>query len=312
MKRVVGVSLGSSKRDSVSREQILGTEFEISRIGTDGDMDRFVELMRELDGKVDAIGLGGIDRYYWIGDKRYTVRDADRLAKVAKVTPVVDGSGVKNTLERKTIQFLQESGTVDFSKKRVLLVAAVDRFGMAQSFDGLAGQIVYGDLIFTMGIPIPMRSYRTVSILGAILLPIIVKMPFKWFYPTGAKQEKSAPKYQNYYEWADVIAGDWHLIKKNLPSVESGLLKGKIVVTNTITDEDEKMLRARDLGLLVTSTPKYGNRRFGTNVLEGVLVNLIGKSPEDLRSQDYEDLLERMNWQPSLTRLDELSGLNKG
>ncbi len=141
MKRVVSVSLGSSKRDKKSQVEILGEEFEISRVGTDGDMKRFGELIAELDGKVDAIGLGGIDRYLWVDDRRYTVRDADRLARIAKLTPVVDGSGVKNTLERRTIEYLQDNGLVDFADKNVLVVCAVDRFGMAQTIAKLAKSV---------------------------------------------------------------------------------------------------------------------------------------------------------------------------
>jgi hypothetical protein len=304
MKRVISISLGSSKRDSTSEVEILGERFEVSRIGTGGDMARYAEMIRELDGKVDAIGLGGIDRYYWVDAKRYTVRDADRLARNAKVTPVVDGSGVKNTLERRTIQYLQDNGIVDFGRKKVLLVAAVDRFGMAQTIDKLAGQVIYGDLMFTMGIPIPMRSYATVRVIGSLLLPVIVKLPFKWFYPTGSKQEKTEPKHQKYYKWADVIAGDYHLIRKTMPTAESGLLRGKTLVTNTLTAADTEMLADRGLGMLVTAMPEQmkspDGRHYATNVFEGVLITLLGKRPEDVTAEDYEGLLARMEWKPTV------------
>jgi len=304
MKRVVSISLGSSKRDSSSEVELLGERFEVSRIGTDGDMAKYAEMIRELDGKVDAIGLGGIDRYYWVDNRRYTVRDADRLARNAKVTPVVDGSGVKNTLERKTIEYLQDTGLVDFAQRKVLLVAAVDRFGMAQTIDRLARHVVYGDLMFTMGIPIPIRSYATVRVLGSLLLPVIVKLPFKWFYPTGSKQESSTPKYQNYYDWADVIAGDYHLIRKALPTAESGLLNGKILITNTLTSADTEMLAERGLGMIVTAMPEQmrspDGRYYATNVFEGVMIALLGKSPEDVTVEDYEGLLARMGWKPSV------------
>jgi hypothetical protein len=160
MKRVVSVSLGSSNRDKTSIVTILGEEFEISRIGTNGDMQAFAAKMRELDGKVDAIGLGGIDRYFWTDKKRYTVRDADRLAKIAKVTPVVDGSGVKNTIERRTIEYLNDNNLVDFKNSKVLITSAVDRFGMAQTIARLCDNVVYGDLMFALNIPIPIRSTR--------------------------------------------------------------------------------------------------------------------------------------------------------
>lgn len=58
MKRIVSISLGSSKRDHRVSLSILGEEVIIERIGTDGDIDKAIEKIRELDGKVSAIGLG--------------------------------------------------------------------------------------------------------------------------------------------------------------------------------------------------------------------------------------------------------------
>lgn len=307
MRRVVSVSLGSSKRDKTSVVRILDVDFEISRIGTDGDMKRFAELIAELDGKVDAIGLGGIDRYLWVDDRRYTVRDADRLARIAKVTPVVDGSGVKNTLERRTIEFLHNNGLVDFSQKNVLVVCAVDRFGMAQAVAGLAKSVVYGDLMFNLHIPIPMRSYSTVRTLAHLFLPLICQLPFKWLYPVGREQEKTTPKHEKYFRWADVIAGDFHIIKRYMPLPESGALAGKVVITNTLTPEDTQLLAERGVAMVVTSTPQYEGRYYATNVYEGVLVTLLGKRPEEVSPADYDELLARLEWKPTVTELSKPS-----
>ncbi len=303
MKKVVSVSLGSSKRDKTSVARILGEDFEISRIGTDGDMNRFAQLIAELDGKVDAIGLGGIDRYLWVDNRRYTVRDADRLARIAKVTPVVDGSGVKNTLERRTIEYLQTGGLVDFREKNVMVVCAVDRFGMAQAVWKLARNVVYGDLMFNLHIPIPMRSYNTVRTLAYMFLPLICRLPFRWLYPVGKEQEKTTPKYESYFRWADVIAGDFHIIRRYLPSPDSDALRGKIVITNTLTSEDTELMSQRGVATVVTSTPQYEGRYFATNVYEGVLITLLGKRPEEVTHSDYEELLARMNWKPTITQL---------
>lgn len=306
MKRVVSISLGASKRDSVSQLELLGEIFEVSRIGTDGDMVRFAQLIRELDGKVNAIGLGGIDRYLWADNRRYTIRDADRLARIAKITPVVDGSGVKNTIERKTIQYLHDNGLLDFEGARVLIVCAVDRFGMAQSIAKYANNVVYGDLMFSLGIPIPLKSYGAVRAAAAAFLPIIARLPFKWLYPTGSKQEKSSPRYQSYFEWADIIAGDYHFVKRAIPSVESGLLEGKALITNTLTPEDTRMLCERKLGMFVTCMPEQmksaDGRYYATNVFEGVLITLLDKRPEDVSANDYDPLLEQINWKPTIVR----------
>jgi len=308
MKRVTSISLGASKRDSTSEVELLGERFEVSRVGTDGDMKRFADLMRELDGSVDAIGLGGIDRYLWTGRRRYVIRDADRLARLARITPVVDGSGVKNTLERKTIQYLQDEGLVDFARSKVLVVCAVDRFGMAQTVAKLTKRAVYGDLMFSLGIPIPMKSYSTVRFVGSLLLPVVCRLPFQWLYPTGKKQETSKPKYQKYYEWADVVAGDWHFIRRTLPTVESGLLEGKVIVTNTLTAEDTRLLAERRLRMFVTSMPEQmkspDGRYYATNVFEGVLITLLDKRPEEVTVDDYEPLLARMDWKPTISVIE--------
>jgi hypothetical protein len=193
VKHIVSVSLGSSKRDKRSEVLIAGEPFLIERVGTDGDLKRFQQLFAELDGKVDALGVGGADLYIWVGDRRYTFRSIQRLVSVATKTPVVDGSGLKNTLEREALRWIQAQRVVDFSRSTVLLVAAVDRFGMAQELAQLARRVIYGDLVFAVGLPIPIRSYRTVEFLGKLLLPMITRLPFQWFYPTGEKQEKRTP-----------------------------------------------------------------------------------------------------------------------
>jgi hypothetical protein len=306
MKRVVSVSLGSSKRDKTSNATILDQEFEISRVGTDGDIKRFAEMIVELDGKVDAIGLGGCDRYLWVDNRRYAFREIDQIAKLAKTTPVVDGSGVKNTLERRTIEYLQSDGLVDFMDKRVLVVCATDRFGMAQSIAKLAKEVVFGDLMFNVGVPIPMRSYGAVRVAATALLPIITRLPFQWLYPTGEKQDTTQPKYQKYYQWADVIAGDFLIIKKSMPTIESGILSGKTIITNTLTAEDTQMMIDRKVRMLVTSTPQYDGRYYATNVYEGVLITLMGKRPEEVTPADYEELLAKLKWRPTITDLTQL------
>ncbi|MCX7682555.1 MAG: quinate 5-dehydrogenase, partial [Anaerolineae bacterium] len=61
MKRAVSISLGSSTRDKKVTLTLLGQEITLERIGTDGDVAQAIRLYRELDGKVDAFGVGGID-----------------------------------------------------------------------------------------------------------------------------------------------------------------------------------------------------------------------------------------------------------
>lgn len=61
MKKIISISVGSSARDHTTRHTFLGQECEISRRGTNGDFQKAIELYKELDGKVDAFGAGGVE-----------------------------------------------------------------------------------------------------------------------------------------------------------------------------------------------------------------------------------------------------------
>jgi len=297
MKRIVSISLGSSKRDHKVSLSILGEEVYMERIGTDGDLDAAINKIKELDGKVDAIGLGGIDLYFFIGKKRYTVKDAVKMAKAAKITPITDGSGVKETLEREVINLLEDLIPGGVKGKNVLIPSAVDRFGMAETFCKYRANIVMGDLMFALGIPIPIHSIKVLKFLAYVLLPILTRLPFYMLYPVGEKQEEITPKFTKYFMWADIIAGDFIFIKKYMP--ES--LENKIILTNTVTPVDKEMLRQRKVKWLITTTPELSGRSFGTNVLEGFLVAMKDKK---LAGETDEAFLKRVGLNPRVEKLN--------
>jgi len=302
MKRIVSVSLGSSSRDHHARATFMGEEFEISRVGTDGKLDAAIAMVRELDGKVDAIGLGGIDVYLYAGRTRYALRDGLRLLEAAKTTPIVDGSGLKNTLEREAVLFMQDELGMDLRGKRVLMVSALDRFGMAQAFVEAGADVLFGDFIFALDKDMPVRSLAVFEELAQKYLPDACKLPFQFFYPTGKKQEKPPePKYPQYYEDAEIVAGDFHFMRQFMPE----RLDGKVVLTNTVTQANVEELRARGVRLLVTTTPEIAGRSFGTNVLEAALLALLGKRWSEVVPADYERLLRELNLKPRVVRLAE-------
>lgn len=297
LKHVVSVSLGSSRRDHAVEVELLGETVRIERVGTDGDMRRAAELLRTLAGRVDALGLGGIDLYLYDGRRRYTFRQARYLAAAAGRTPLVDGTGLKNTLERRVVQQLARSYPLE--GRRVLLVSAVDRFGMARAFTEAGCETIFGDLIFALGLPVPIRSLRTLQRLSRLVLPVLVQLPFRLFYPLGKEQERTVARHGQFYRWADVVAGDFHFIRRYMPE----RLDGKVIVTNTVTRADVAELRQRGAALLVTTTPELDGRSFGTNVMEAVLVALSGKRPEELTEGDYERLLDAIGFAPRLEPL---------
>ena len=236
-----------------------------------------------------------MDLYVYAGGKRYPIRDAQRLARHAKKTPIVCGAGLKHTLERTVVEALDEK--IHWRGKRVLMVSAVDRFGMAEALDAAGAEVLYGDAIFALGLPWPIRNLDVLRRAARLLLPGLLALPISWLYPQGGEQESSASGIQGrYFDWAEVVAGDWHYIRRYASD-----LTGKTVLTNTTTPENVEWARARGADILITTTPRFGGRSLPTNLLEAALVALSGKHP--LTPDDYRALVKRAGLGPDVLEL---------
>lgn len=301
MKRAVSISIGSSKRDKTVEIELLGEKVQIERIGTDGDMEKAAQMYGELDGKVDAFGVGGTDLGLEVDGHWYTLHSVQSMVRLVKKTPVVDGTGLKNTLEKKIVPYL-EANIGDYIQslgRKVLVTSGVDRWGMAASFADAGYDCIFGDLMFSLGIPIKIRSKASLKRLASLFIPIASRLPFDWVYPTGEKQEKRIPKWEDSYQWASIIAGDCHYVKRHMPD----RMAGKVVATNTTTPADVEFFRAAGIKYLVTSTPVLDGRSFGTNMMEAALIAASGKA-RLLTRLELEDMLQELEFHPQLQVLN--------
>ncbi len=299
MKRAVSISLGSSKRNSTAEVELLGERVMIERIGVDGDMERAAQLYAELDGQVDAFGVGGTDLGLTVGKRHYKLHSVASLVRGVRRTPVVDGSGLKNTLERRVAPYMDDCIGDALRPRRVLMTSGADRWGMSMSFMDNGYEGVFGDLMFALELPLPLRSKAAIERVAALLFPVVTRLPFEWIYPTGEKQEINTPKFTEWYEWATVIAGDCHFIKRFMPP----RLDGKVICTNTTTQEDVALFRAAGVAYLVTTTPRLGGRSFGTNMMEAMLVAVAGKGRK-LTDGELEEMIDALDFHPTIEQLN--------
>ncbi len=305
MKKILSISVGSSSRDHTTRHNFLGQECELSRQGTDGDLDKAVRRYAELDGKVDAFGVGGVEFFLRVANRKYYFRDVKRIRAAIKISKVGDGNGVKGLLERRAFaaleKHLNEKENKTLRGMPALLTAAVDRYGMGEAMFDAGLDMAIGDFMFSLGLPIAVKKLSTVRVLAAVLLPVITKLPFQWFYALGAEQDKPPqPKWDKYYKQATVLGGDFIQIRQYMPDD----LTGKIVVTNTTTAKNVDELRQRNLHILVTVTPRLEGRSFGTNVMEATLLALMDKPQSAVTEADFLDLIERIPLLPNIEVLN--------
>ena len=184
-----------------------------------------------------------------------------------------------------------------------MMPLASDRYGMAESLHRAGFELVFCDLMFGLGLPIPVKGMRQLRFLSALLLPILGLMPISMLYPTGQNQEEIIPKYQKWFDFGPVIAGDFQYIRRHLPDD----LTGKIIITNTTTAQDVDLVQARGLSYLITTTPRLDGRSFGTNVMEAALIAYAGKG-RVLTVTELAALIDELGLQPGVMALTGSQG----
>ncbi len=299
MKRAVSVSLGSSARDKRVVITLKDEPISVERIGTDGDAEEARRLFAELDGKVDALGVGGVDLYLRLYGREYPLRAALKLVQDVHRTPVVDGRGLKHTLERRVFELAApELGGMPHFRNGFVPVA-VDRPGLAEAVTDVADEVVFGDLMFALNIPIALRGLAQYRKVARMLLPIVSYFPMSLLF-YGSSGEEPAPKYERYWNEADLIAGDFLFMYKYMPDD----LTGKTVITNTTTAENVEFLRERGVHQVITTTPRYEGRSFGTNMMEAALTAYAGKG-RPLSDVELNRLIDELDLRPSVQWLNE-------
>ncbi len=299
MKRAMSISLGSSIRDKSAEIELLGETVHIERIGTNGDIEEAARLFKKFDGQVDAFGLGGIAFGFFVDKKWYPLHSVKPMVHYVKKTPIVDGSGLKMTLEANVLSFIESRIGDYITEKKVLITSCVDRWAIAKSFLDGGYQCVFGDLMFALGIPLAIRREKIAKMFSSILLPVVSHLPFKWIYPIGDMQERRRPKWKKYFSWASLIAGDCHYIKRYMPET----LDGKVIVTNTTTREDVEIFRHSGIKFLITTTPVLAGRSFGTNLMEAAIIAASGKN-RVFTQDEMKVLLGQLELEPVLRKLN--------
>lgn len=296
MNKVISISLGSSSRDFDQIVKVNGIPLMVSRLGVNGSQKMALTLFRKYDGKIPFMGLGGANFYYHWGNQMYSCADGMRIAHSTCRSVVLDGSRVKRALDWQAFKLLES--ITNLSDNKVLIVSALDRPHLVDFTEKKAQSILIGDAIFALRLPIPFYSKRLFGWAVTVTMPFLRHIPLKLLYPTGKKQDEIRENYlTNFFTQTGIICGDFHLLRRILPST----LEGKILLTTTVTEQDLMILKERGLKAIITSTPYLNGRALGANVWETILCTLENKI---IKEASMPEVLVKYNIMPSLKMLN--------
>ena len=311
MKKILILDYGQG--EETSTVSFLGRAVQIHRIGIDGDLEQARNLIAEFDGQVDAIGLDRIPAMLHLGDAQVPHRRGITLPKLARQTPVVDGSGIRASLERWGVILTDRSEPGIFSQKHVLMVPGLNHNGLAEALSRRTPHVRYADPMVFFALPDFVPGVGRSGTLAQAALPTLEQLkdaPIDrlLFQSGNGLHHRAAASFR----WADVLAGDIAAIRRFAPDQ----LKHKTIVVETADEEDVDDLRRRGAAIVVTMMPSFdgpgGPGHRSAAVIEAVLVALRAHPELPLSEDTYLDLMAEIDWTPSVRYLQpEEEGINR-
>jgi len=301
MKKILIIHLNQEDETEIVR--FLEQDIEVQRRGCGGDTSKAQELVAEYDGHVDAIGLEGMPVLLELGSAQREHKDGRSIPEKAKVTPVVDGRGIRAGLERWGVILADRAEPGIFSQKRLLMVPGVNHNGLAQALSRHSPTIRYADPVVYFALPnFPgIGGKITLQQAAGPTLEQLKNAPFRRIFAQPGTP--GTPRYTESFKWADVLAGDIGTILRYAPEY----LKHKTVVVEWATEEQIQELGRRGVTIAITMMPSLqdfsGLGRWSAATSEAILVALRSDPQASLTEDTYLDLMADIEWQPFIRYL---------
>ncbi|MCB1997766.1 MAG: dehydrogenase, partial [Rhodoferax sp.] len=295
MKKVVTVSLGSSKQDFKFETNFLGQRFQVERLGADNDTTKAWELMRRYQASADAIGLGEISDHWRVGQSTVTNKVTQRLLNVVTRVPSTTGGRLRRLLQVRAMRFVQHKLGNYFNNNLVLFFSGARNWDMAHALSEYTPNLSFADALMQTGAPTMLTSLQQLELYakghdlalagkpGEILEGMLAGFKSKRLAAAMAK--------------AHVIVGTFAELK----AVGSPAnLAGKTVITSAVDDERLEFFKRCKVNLVIDVSPKLFERVVGVNVIEAMILAALGKREEDVSDDDFNEILDELAIEPRL------------
>lgn len=303
MKTVVSVSQGSSEYDYEWETEFLGQPFRVIRLGANGDYERAASLLESVHDRADAIGLSMVHDHYRVGRQFLPHPDTARLEACAADKSVTTGVGLRGILQEWAIRHTQLELGHYFDNARVLFLNGRAGYRIAQALSEHTDNLIFADPYLDLGVPRLLTSLKQLESYTALVAPTL-------FRPVAASALEALQRNPLVRLGESLVQGSLgHAVENahvivasvgDLADFSQKQLDGKTVVTSRVTETALDWLRSRRVAMVVDYSPWLEGRPLGTNVLEAMISAVRARTPEQLKADDYLEVIETLGIKPRL------------
>jgi len=295
MKKVVTVSLGSSKQDFSFETTFLGQPFQVQRMGADDDMTQAWELMRRQQVHADAIGLGEVGDHYHVGQDTRINKETQRLLHVVTRVPATTGATLRRLLQVRAVRYVQNELGSYFNNNLVLFLSGIRNYDMAVAMSDYTPNLKFADALAQTGTPKMLTSLTQLELYAKGSDWALSGRPGEIL--EAALGEFKANRIAAEVAKSHVIVGTFHELKE-VGNAKN--LAGKTVITSAVDDTRLAFFKQCKVNLVVDVSPQLFDRVVGTNVIEAMILAALGKPPESVSDDDFAEIIDELDIKPRL------------
>jgi predicted amino acid dehydrogenase len=295
MKKVVTVTLGSSKQDFSFETDFLGERFQVRRLGADDDTGKAWELMRRHQATADAVGLGEIGDHYQVGLRTVVNKETQRLLNVVTRVPATTGATLRRLLQVRAVRHVQHELGHYFNNNIVLFLNGMRNYDMAVALADYTSNLNFADALFQTGAPTLLGSLEQLELFAKGSDLVLAGRPRELLESAlaGFKSSRVAAAVAK----SHVVVGTFAEIKAVGGPAN---LSGKTVITSAVDDERQAWFKTCGVNLVIDVSPKLFDRVVGVNVVEAMILAALGKPPEEVSDDDFTEILDELKITPRL------------
>jgi len=295
MKKVVTVTLGSSKQDFEFKTQFLGQEFSVRRMGADQDTTKAWELMRRQQASADAIGLSDVSDHYQVGVRTIVNKEAQHLINVVTRVPVTTGATLRRLLQVRAVRHVQKELGHYFNNNLVLFLSGMRNYDMAVALSDYTQNLSFADALFQTGAPTMLGSLEQLELYAKGSKYVLSCRP-------GQILEAALTGFKNRMV-AEVVAKSHVIVGTfaELKAVSNATnLEGKTVITSAVDEERLAFFTKCKVNLAIDVSPKLFERVVGISTLEAMILAKLEKPQEEVSDDDFNEILSELDIKPRL------------
>jgi predicted amino acid dehydrogenase len=297
MKRIVSVSLGSSRADYEFTTTFLGEAFHVRRLGADWDLARAEALIEREQGQADVIGLGMVRDHATVGTRTLTDRLTARLERAATRAPVTTGATLRMFFDEWAVRHVQREHGQYFTNARVLFLSGITNYRIGAILAEYTRNLRFADPVTLDGVPKILGSLRSLELYAA------VRSRLRRSPPSRAVAEDGPPRLgwnrralDQAMAWAHFLVAPY----QELEAYPRDALQRKVVLTSSITDEALARLGEKGVYVVIDRTPKLLDRVVGLNVIEAMILATMEKPQDEVLYDDYLHVLGGLDFVPRM------------